>query len=412
MSAARYHERTLSGTLRKAAAQFPAVVVTGPRQSGKTTLVRRLFGDSHSYCSLDDPTIREQARTDPKLLLTRFKPPVILDEIQYAPEILHAVKLDIDAHRGSKGRYIITGSQAFPLLQGVTESLAGRAAILSLLSFSLRETLGQSDPDLEPLDLLTGPRRPPQGRPLPPDAVAALLLRGGFPDPAVDASLNTHLWYSSYVATYLERDVRNLRAIGDLADFQKLLHLLAARSGGLINFADLSRDLGVDGKTVKAWLSILESSGQVVTIHPYQANISKRLVKRPKVYFLDTGLAAHLLGVETADQLLQGMAAGALFETAVLGELHRLFSHRGRRPKIHFFKASVGSEVDFLIEDGSRFIPVEAKLTATPRPRDAGQIEDLQKTLGGRVGKGLVVCLCEERFPLTRAAEAVPITWI
>jgi predicted AAA+ superfamily ATPase len=409
MAIDHFVQRTLSTTLVSAAQQFPAIVLTGPRQSGKTTLVRHQFDETHQFCSLDDPLIREQAESDPNLLLARFEPPVILDEIQYAPGLLHAVKAEIDRDRRARGRFVITGSQTFPLMQGVTESLAGRTAVLSLLSFDQREISGHPDGEVSAGDRLrfdVGSRieGPIDGA----QAYADATLRGGFPEPALDSGIDSRLWQASYVRTYLERDVRTLRAVGDLGDFQRFLFALAARSGQLLNHSELARDLGLSGKTVKAWISLLETSGQVVVVRPYHANIDKRLVKSPKVYFVDTGTLAYLLDIREPEQLLRGVAAGPIFEAAVFGQLLRLFVHRGDTPRLYFWRTAKGHEVDFVIEVGTTLIPIEAKLTATPSPRDAAAIERFRKLLGSKVGRGLVVCLCGERLPLTQNVDAIP----
>lgn len=409
MVAPAFKQRTLSAVLRRAAAQFPAVVVTGPRQSGKTTLVRHHFQKTHGYATLDDPRLRAQATADAELFLARFPPPVILDEIQYAPELLHYLKVEIDRHRARKGRYVLTGSQIFPLMQGASESLAGRAAILTLASLSLAEIFGRPAPNRRWRSLLLPARLPSSGPGPGVQELAAAIYRGGYPEPALQPALDARLWHASYVQTYLERDVRSLRAVGDLADFQRFVFALAARSGGLVSFAELARDLAISAKTVRAWLSVLEAGGQVLTLKPYHQNLGKRLVKAPKVFFLDTGILAYLLGLGNPDQVLTGIAAGPVFETAVLGQLYRLLVHRGELAQLYFWRTANGHEVDFVIEAGSALIPIEAKLTASPTARDAASIERFQQLFGSRASKGLVICLCRERYPLTRSVDAVPL---
>lgn len=406
----RYHPRTLSGPLLRAVSQFPVTVVTGPRQSGKTTLVRHHFADTHRYVSLDDPQVRELATSDPTLFLHRFRPPLVLDEIQYAPSLLHAIKLDVDAHREHRGRHVITGSQLFPFMQGVTESLAGRAAVLTLLPFSLREGAGLPEPEIDPFERIAALEDVdvPEALRGPMD-LAERLVTGGFPEPLLDESIDPRTWYAAFVQTYLERDVRALRAVGDLGAFERFLVALAARSASPLNASELGRDIGVSYKTVQAWLSVLRASGQIELLRPYFANLGKRLVKAPRVHFLDTGLLAWLLRVRSAEQLVDGPAAGLIFETAVHAQLHRLFAHRGEPPPIHAWRTSSGHEVDFVVDLGHRLVPVEAKLTATPRRSHARSVERFLDLFGDRAPKGYVVCLCPEPMPLTRRVHAIPL---
>ncbi len=403
--------RSIGALLDQAALGFPAIVLTGPRQSGKTTLVRHHFGETHRYVSLDDPQVRRQALDDPRLLLARFPPPVVLDEIQYAPELLHYVKLDIDEHRTERGRYVVTGSQVFQLMKGVTESLAGRAAVLSLPTLGLREWAGDTREAGTVSAAVAGlsERTPPAALGTPAE-VASRVVLGGFPEPAWHEDVPESLWFPSYVSTYLERDVRTLRGVHDLREFERFLALLAARSPGLLNQAKLARDVGVSRPTVQDWLSVVEASGQAASVGPWHTNLGKRLVRRPRVYFLDTGLLASLLGVVSPDQGLVGPTAGPLFETAVYNQLLRLFTTRGERPGIWYWRTADGHEVDFVLELAGRVHPFEAKLTATPTRKHAAPVERLQRLLGERAGHGYVVCLVPEPVPLSESVTAVPIS--
>jgi hypothetical protein len=241
-----------------------------------------------------------------------------------------------------------------------------------------------------------------------PGQATRWILRGGFPEPALDPKMDARLWHSAYVQTYLERDLRSVRAVGDLSDFRRFLFALAGRTGSLVNFEDLARDLGITGKTVRSWISVLEAGGQTLLLKPYHVSLGKRLVKRPKIYFLDTGTLGYLLGLEGPDQVLRGVAAGPMFEAAVLGQLYRLLVHRGEHPRLYFWRTADGHEVDFLIDDGTRLIPIEAKVTATPSPKDAAGIERFLELFGNKARRGLVVCLCRERHPLTSRVDAVP----
>jgi hypothetical protein len=400
---APYLPRSLEPTLRRAAREFPVVVVTGPRQSGKTTLLKRGFGGRHAYVSLEPPDVRAAAEADPRGFLAAHPPPVILDEIQYAPGLLPYVKEHVDAHRARRGLFLLTGSQNLAMTATVSESLAGRAAVLRLLPLSGREIAGEPGRKLPWERASRGPGGPGGGR-----APWPALVRGSYPEVVSHPRRDAELWHASYVQTYLERDVRSLRQVGDLVEFQRFLRAVAARSAQLLDLSDLARELGVAVNTAKAWLSVLEATYQVYLLRPYHANVGKRLVKTPKVYLADVGLLCHLTGIRSAREAREGPLAGALFETAVVAEVLRTLTHGGREPRVHFWRTSTGSEVDLLVEHGRRLVPIEAKASATPRPAMAAGIGALRRDLGDRVARGYVVHAGDATLPLGPDAVAWP----
>ena len=345
--------RALAEKIRSAAGQFSVVTLTGPRQSGKTTLVRSEFA-GHQYASLELPDERAFALEDPRGFLGQFKGPVILDEVQRAPELFSYIQALVDEDR-RPGRFILTGSQNFLLLQSVSQSLAGRAAVLHLLPFSLSELEGRPPVGLAELGA---------GSPAAverPDRDLFATLHVGFYPPIHDRGIAPRDWLAAYHQTYLERDVRSILQVGDLEAFGRFLRLAAGRNGQLLDLSSLASDCGISHSTAKRWLSVLEASFLVALLRPHFRNFGKRLIKSPKLYFLDTGLLCHLLRIGSPDELRLHASRGAVFESYVLSELHKNFVHRGEQPGLHFWRDSAGHEVDFLIEHDGEPIPVEAK---------------------------------------------------
>jgi len=328
--------RSLSATIQRLAKGFPVVVLTGPRQSGKTTLVKALFPDK-PYISLENPDTRLFANEDPRGFLARY-PEAIFDEVQRAPELLSYIQGIVDEQR-TAGCYILTGSQNFTLSRQVSQSLAGRAGMAQLLPLSGRE--------LATAEMLS-------------TSLDRWLFTGGYPA-LHDTAVTPSDWFSSYVATYLERDVRDLTSVRDLITFQRFVRLCAARTGQLLNLSSLATDCGIAQSTATAWLSILEASYIVFRLTPHFANFGKRLVKAPKLYFHDTGLAAFLLGIQTPEQLATHSSRGALFETMVVSEYLRERWNRGAVSNLYFWRDSSGNEVDLLLDEAGTLHPIEIK---------------------------------------------------
>lgn len=398
-----YIPRSLEPVLKKRLADFPALVLTGPRQSGKTTLLRHVLGKRYTYAALDLSDVREVATSDPRGFLEAYPPPVIFDEVQYAPELLPYIRERIDRHREKAGQYVLTGSQNLLMLEKVTESLAGRVAILRLLPLTQRELDARRRSAL-PWEI----QRFRRGEVRALGELWRQFLRGWYPELGAHPRRDSHPWHASYVETYLERDVRSLRQVGDLAQFYAFLRLLAARSGQLLNLADLGRDLGVAVNTCKAWLSILEATYQVIIVRPYHANVGKRLVKMPKVYFTDVGTLCHLARLRDPEHAAAGPLGSAILETAVLSEIVKTHLHRGDEAAVHFWRTSAGLEVDFLAEYPDRLVPIEVKLSATPRPKMGASIRQLQRDLGDRCAPGYVVHPGDVRLPLGHGVQALP----
>ncbi len=409
-----YLSRSLAASITTASRQFPVLMLTGPRQVGKTTLLKSLCENdaaqpARRYVTLDNPLMLALAREEPALFLQRFPPPVLIDEIQYAPGLLPLIKEAVDAS-DKKGQYWLTGSQPFHLMQNVGESLAGRVAVMHLQGLSLGESLGHGA-RLHPFLPAGSETVAPSVLVSPPSAplnwVFEHIWHGSFPALHVKDAPDRDLFYASYLQTYLQRDVRDLAHVGDLTAFTRFLRSAAARTAQLLNLADMARDVGVVPNTAKHWLSILQASGLVWLLEPYHTNLSKRLVKTPKLYFLDTGLAAYLTEWSSPATLEAGALSGAIFETWVLGEMLKSWWHHGKQAPFYYYRDKDQKEIDVLLVRDGRVHPVEIKKTAQPG-REAVRHFSVLANHELETGAGTVICLVPERLPITAQVEAIP----
>lgn len=352
-------DRTLAPTLVRAAKDWPAIVLTGPRRAGKTHLFRHCFPDA-TYFLLEDPDVLARVKADPRGFLDDLRGPVVLDEIQNAPELLAHVRSRIDAAPRRRGHWLITGSQDFALMHGVSESMSGRSAVFRLLPLSLAE-LGRWN-----------------------------LLRGGYPEVWLRPRVASQ-WFASYVQTYLERDVRSVTAVRDLGTFRRFIALLATRSGQMLNKTELAGPLGISVPTVTQWLNVLETTGIVALVSPWYENLGKRIVKTPKVYWLDVGLLVHLLGFDDMRALERSPLIGPVFETFIASELLKRAVGDGRAAELYWFRDHQGLEVDFVVPGRNGVVDlVEAKWTRTPTPAMARAMRDLAPRFSARVRCTLV----------------------
>jgi len=403
-----YLSRTIEDFFKKADRQFPVLLLTGPRQVGKTTFLQHVSGDERAYVTLDDPTIRNLAKEDPGLFLQRFQPSVLIDEIQYAPELLPFIKIEVDRKR-KPGMFWLTGSQQFHMMKGVSESLAGRVGVVNLLGLSRGELIGKSkevNPFL-PTDNIIKNRLKDRDT-LSLKALYQCIWRGSFPEIAINEEIDRDLFYSSYVQTYLQRDIRDLARVGDEMAFLRFLRAAAARTGQLLNLSDLARDADVAPNTAKSWLSILQASGIVFLLEPYYSNITKRLIKAPKLYFLDTGLGAYLTEWSSPETLEAGAMSGHVLETWIMAEILKSYWHNGRRAQFYYYRDKDKKEIDLLIVKDGTIYPLEFKKTAAPKKDAIRRFKVLDK-LNMPIGPGGVICLAEMSLPLTSRVQCIPV---
>ncbi len=404
-----YMRRSLETSFLALSKQFPALLLTGPRQVGKTTMLQKIKEKGRASVTLDDMSIRSLAIEDPNLFLEQFPPPLMIDEIQYAPQLLPVIKMRIDRDH-APGAYWLTGSQQFQMMKGVSETLAGRVAVIDLLGLSLKEKsglAGKEAPFIPSLDI-----RPTARKALhTPTSIFGEIWRGSFPALSANPGTDWSVFYGSYLQTYLHRDIRDLAQVGDLEQFSRFIKACAARTGQLLNIADLARDVDINMATAKRWMSMLVASFQVFLLPPFHSNITKRLVKTPKLYFVDTGLCSYLTGWSSPATLREGAMSGAIFETFVVIEILKSHLFCARRPSLYFFRDRDGREIDLLIEQDNKLYPVEIKRNATVR-KEWVQSFPLIDRFSQKRGAGAVVCLVENTVPIDRSSRAIPVSGI
>ncbi len=381
----KFYPRDIESSLKEAARQFRVLVLTGMRQTGKSTLLEHLFGKTHNYVSLDNPRDLKLAQEDPELFFEEYKAPLILDEIQYAPQLLPYIKIKVDRSQ-KRGQFIVTGSQQFTMINNLRETLAGRTAIFHLLPMSILEGREKTRNYL-----FRG-------------------MKGSYPELVVRPSHSPERWFSSYVATYIEKDVQPFYRLEKISHFRDLLFLLAARTSQMLNYQSLSNDLGVSINAVKLWVSILEVSQVIYLLRPYHVNLGSRIVKSPKVYFTDIGLVNYLTGNKSAGALTRGSQAGAIFENFVIQELLKHYFNSGLTPPIYYYRTNNGLEIDVIIEKRAGVImPCEIKLTKTPNSNMINSIERLRSLNKGKkisILDGRIISLVDRSLPLTRNSRA------
>lgn len=400
-----YIKRALESKIKYLSGHFPVVMVCGARQVGKTTLLKK-FAESNSdikYVTLDYPRVRQLAREDPELFLQQYSTPVIIDEIQYAPELLPYIKIKADETK-EKGLYFLTGSQMFHMTDKVSESLAGRVGILSMYSMSRAEIEGRESRAFLPSDIIDVTSQ---------DNITDIfskILKGGMPGVVSDPDMNTEDFYGSYLQTYIERDIRNLVNIQNEGKFLRFISCLAARTGQEVNLDVISKDVEIDRKTADGWLSVLVSSGLVFLLNPYSGNTIKRIVKRPKMYFMDTGLACYLSMWNNSRALEISAMAGAMFETYVISEIIKGYVNNGIdvRSRLFYYRDNNGKEIDLLILDNGKLYPVEIKKSADPG-KTALKNFSVLSSLPEETGEGAVLCMSSMVIPLDSMNRIVPI---
>lgn len=407
-----YIKRHIEPVVSRIAKRKPVLVLTGARQVGKSTMLREVYHDIN-YIALNSPLVRESARDNPSLFFDIYKPPIVVDEIQKAAELFDYIKDIVDENK-IKGQFYLTGSQSMKLMKNVSDSLAGRAGVIKLMGLSMRELSGGSYGDpfiptvqhMESIGIGSG---------FDYDSITAFIHKGSFPE-LYETVSNLHDWadfYSSYLQTYIEKDIKDVLKIQDESAFIKFIKTVASLTGQMLNLTTIAEICGKDVKTIRSWLSVLESSGIVYLLESYYNNFNKRLIKTPKLYFLDTGLACWLLGWNTPEQLVNGAMWGHIFESFIFAEILKSYFNDGIvKPPLYYYRDADKNEIDLLIENGDMLYPIEIKTSSDPTKSMVKAFRYLDNNKSKKVGTGALICLAKERLPLTENVWILPARMI
>ena len=418
-----YYQRTIEPTIKKISETFPVLIVTGPRQVGKTTLLSHLAEPERKIVSLDNPTVRSFAKSDPEMFLQRYAPPVLIDEIQYAPELFDYIKVYVDREKKC-GDFWLTGSQTFRMMKQVTESLAGRAGIVRMLGFSSQEIQGRHYPPFR-VDIPELMKRMEEVPPMNIRQVFTRIFKGSMPRLYENEQVDREQYYESYLETYISRDIKDLSQVADETAFLNFMSVVAARTATNVNYETLAGEVGISAPTAKHWLSILVSSGIVALIQPYSNNALKRVIKAPRMYFLDTGLCAHLTRWSSAEVLECGAMDGQFFETWVVSELYKSYINYGKQPPLFFYRDSNKKEIDVILYQDGMVNPIEIKKGSAPKDaiRNFSVLSPIEEEpdeedvfsgashLKTKIGTGAVVCMPPDMIPIDRKNWYIP-AWL
>lgn len=418
-----YYERTIETAIRKISETFPVLIVTGPRQIGKTTLLTKMAERNRKIVSLDNPTIRAFAKNDPELFLQRYAPPVLIDEVQYAPELFDYIKVYVDKEK-SMGDFWLTASQTFRMMQKVTESLAGRAGVIRMLGLSNSEINESRFPAFH-VDIPNLAERMNTTKPMKLLELYERIFKGSMPRLYENESVDKEQYYESYLETYISRDIKDLSQVADETAFLNYMNIIAARTATNVNYETIAGEAGISAPTAKHWLSILVSSGLVALIQPYSNNALKRVIKAPRMYFLDTGFCSHLTRWSSPKTLEAGAMSGAIFETWVVSEIYKSYLNQGKQPPLYFYRDSNKNEIDLIIYQDGVLNPIEIKKGSAPKnaTKNFSVLSPVEKEpseesilngtahLKTEIGTGAVICMPPDLIPVDKKNWYIP-AWI